>query len=341
MLDCSLMPKTKSKRKKGRGQGTPAKRERREIALRGVGGDMSKSSRAEATSDQHAKKDPLAVTRETRDLALILPGISDRMIGFFQVAAVSPFFVASWVNNGLLIQDFFLFTLFFGALVIGTFAQSVHERRAHLPFPEQLLLFCSASCVIVPFVAYAETRDILPSLLLAGVATLRLFAAQIDPKSPASFGLLACAVVLGSSASACLGAYVASRELYLPYLIFGFVPGMMLASALVIQYLPMFEKSGWRRSQMVLKKDGTEVIRPAGISRLFILLLIGGPLLPALLVPFQYLASSFALPVLSLSRVPNVAEDLLKAPQVEAKHFYQVILLAILSQILLLIAAYV
>lgn len=268
------------------------------------------------------------------------PFISDRMNGFFQVAAVVPFFVTAWVSNGVIIGDIFLFSVFFGSIVLGTMTSSVMQRQKEIPFPEQLQQIFLVLAVVMAAVCYSETKSAEVSLILAAATFLRILSAKIEPRSLLSFFLVLLSLVVSSSLIAPLGAYLHERHVYYPFLLFGYVPSMILGSALVIKYSPLFESRGWARTRMRVNRQGKEVKLPAGISRLFILLLLGGPLLPALLVPFHYLANSFVLPVLSLARAPNIAEDFLHQKKPEAELFFKVTLLAILSELLLLGAAF-
>ena len=260
--------------------------------------------------------------------------------GFFHIAAVSPFFITAWISNGVIVGDYFLFTVFFGSIVLGTMASSVVQKRDEIPFPEQLLQIFLAAAMGLSVLTYSETKSVEVSLIVAAASFLRILSARIEPRSLFSFFLVLIALIVSSSLIAPLGAYLQERAIYYPFLLFGYVPSMILGSALVIRYSALFEANGWKRSRLHVNKQGKEVTRPAGISRLFILLLLGGPLLPALLVPFHYLANSFVLPVLSLGRAPNIAEDFLHSKKPEAELFFKVTLLAILSEFLLLGAAF-
>ena len=43
-----------------------------------------------------------------------------------------------------------------------------------------------------------------------------------------------------------LGAFIEDKSIYLPFALYGIVPGLVLSSALVVKYAPLFEQTGGR-----------------------------------------------------------------------------------------------
>ena len=316
------MPKSKTKRKK------PKKQRRSGDRPASATGQLSDSLVAPSTNGYHLKPQPS-----------FIGGISDRSEGLFHVASTMPFFLCSWISAGLQIKDVLLFTLFFGSIVVSSISASVRLKRDTIPFPEQLELLLGAALAVIAVWSYAETDNLLVFEVVAGGGVIRLLASLIEVRSVRTLFLILAAHIVGTALVAPLGGFLGQREMYFPFAIFGVVPGCILASALVVKYSPLLKEHGWKRVRVVQKKNGERVL-PGAMTKLFSLLLILGPVVPVSLAAFRIVPQAFSLTILSLSRIPVTAEGFMKEEVPDSRTYFRLILTALASELLMLIAAF-
>ena len=170
------MPKSKSKRKKPQRAPRPS-RERKTVVSSDASSGPSETPKEHSLSTNGYHVPKLPVTAE---------GITDRMEGFFQVASVLPFFVTAWIAAGIQVKEVFLFSLFFGSMILGSIVHSAKLRGDAIPFPEQLYKILAAALVVICLWAYSETGSVEVLVLLGGAGVLRFLSNLIEVERPAT-----------------------------------------------------------------------------------------------------------------------------------------------------------
>lgn len=324
------MPKSKSKRKLPQRKPRPSKQRAQSTAA----GNPEFASEVSSLGEISTSGKPI---RKESEFAI--KGVSDRVDGFFQLAAILPFFSTAWIENGLLVKDSLTFTVLLGALILGSLARSVNLRKDEIPFPGQLIQFIAIGAGVLCFAVYYLTGSVEATLLTASATVLRILAFLLDIRNVFSLCLYGITLVVSTTLLAPLGAFLGSGIVYLPFFVFGVVPGFVLAAAEVLRYSPILEKDGWTRAQMGKTRDGKEVQRPGSLTRLLVLLLIAGPVVPAFLASFEYIPIPFMITVVSLYGAPAVAEGFQNKSTDESVLYGNVIRVAITAIAAMFLAA--
>jgi len=192
-----------------------------------------------------------------------------------------------------------------------------------------------AAGIIISF--FLLTRAPLATVLLVFYCILALCRSVTEVANTRTLLFTLTALTLEMLLLAILGAFSQAQVIFLPVALVGFVPATYLIAAEIARHAEIFELTGWRRTQAI-EKGEAKVVRPAGLTRLFSLFLVIGPLVPIALAPLNLLPVSFLLCALTIYFLPSLGTSFLERLQSNRLIALRCIHLAFLASILSLIA---
>lgn len=270
---------------------------------------------------------------------------SNDSAGLYQLVTVAPFFIASWVAGGFIISrmtEFFIVTL---VMIVGSYTGEL-EKNKKLSYKKEFKIISTAILVALIFWFSSVTSHLALTLLLAVTVLIQRLSEYIDFSNVKNIILKCSGMIIRMSLYSLIGIvsqrYVENPEIQWQYVVFGFVPGTLLAGSLIARKSQVFINSSWSRFSEGKNKKGEAVKRPAGLTRLLSMFLILGPALPTILTPFDIFPTPFLFTAVAFYFVPNILEDYLNESQADAVIAMRTANLALaMSALVLLIGIFV
>jgi hypothetical protein len=254
-------------------------------------------------------------------------GIKDNLYrnnaeGMSRVATWLPLFVGAWLVSGLLLTNLTLFSL----LVIPMIALQIllHGKQERpIPFEKEFELALLIGVILFPLLLFHWYGNPYMALLsfLANVCSfylakytrrnvlqsiLRSILQSILPALLAQIGVMSQLPLAKLSEQSNL------MDIYFGYFVLGIVPGTILGARELLLAYPLFKAEGWTLQTKHLTKDQNEKTRPGSFTRLVVIILIIGPAIPSLLLPFSLFPETFLIASLSFLVLPKIAEKIQK-----------------------------
>jgi len=224
----------------------------------------------------------------------------------FNLVVFSSFLVGAIVAGRFLLNDFTLFSIVLISIIAahktGIFGQ-IEEKK----FSNNILLaFFLILQLILCGTFYRLTEDNAALIVLIVTLLICLMRPFLSCSTPLKVLSVCFLVCVEMSLLAVLGVYTqfADRIVFETALL-GFIPALLVSSSLIARYVNVFEEAGWKRSYLHQKKNGKEVLRPGGISRLFATLLIVGPAICFALGTLGWLPQGFILVAIFSAQLPG------------------------------------
>lgn len=249
-----------------------------------------------------------------------------------------PLFLSVWLVNGIIIKELKLFAL----STVPLLAHYLFRSRSNPGiFLEKEL---GVGFRLAPFIAalyfFSELGrpDLALTLALANIFLDLYFLESrsslfLIVKSLSAPLLMASLSLLGINSQLKLSSIT---EIYLPYCLLGLIPGTLVSARLILLNADIFSSLGWALGS----SDKNEKSQPTNYSRLATFLLVIGPALPAMLLPFNYLPQSFLVSSFSFFIIPKIAEKIQTASEPETLKLTSIntLLLAVGLELTLFIA---
>lgn len=246
---------------------------------------------------------------------------SKEAAGLYQLVTILPFFIASWVAGGFIIgrmEEFFIVTL---TMIVGSYAGEL-ERNKKLHYKREFTLVSTAILIGLIFWFSSFTSHLPMTVMLAATVLIQRLSEYVDFSSVKNVLLRSFSIVVRMSLYSLIGIvsqrYPENPNIQWQYMVFGFVPGTLLAGSLIAKKSQVFINSSWNRYTEGKNKKGEKVKRPAGLTRLFSMFLIFGPALPTIFTPFDVFPTPFLATALAFYFVPTILEDYLNETQANA-----------------------
>jgi hypothetical protein len=233
------------------------------------------------------------------------------------------FFASSWLVSGLISQNYEILTLvFFPLIFIFLYTEKQLKEKNNITLNKNIL-FLTLSTIYSSYLFYRDQRYIIVILFFIA-SQLRLILPIINFRKNnqsifsfivsclSSFVFFACLLLLGL--------FSQTKDDFilddLKYLVLVLIPGTVFIAREILRYSNFLKMKGWT-FESIKNKDEKILKRPGSISRLIIGLMIIGPAIPALLLPFNVIPQSLFAVSLCFLKVPKLAEEI----QAEAGSF--------------------
>lgn len=296
-----------------------------------------KDEAAKSSERPHAKEKPPKQSFRQKLLA-------DDARALFQIVSYSPLFVGAWIAGGLALDEVPAFAAATGVIIAVHFFLGTYERE--ILFVKEMRLLVTAGAVGLLLYLYNLTGQPLLCLVLAFAAACQcgsgfLALRKESQRTPLNVSLQAALLVV---AMCCLGIVGINSQTFtygpavLLHGLIGFVPGTILAAALIARFAPQFEQAGWRRQREVESEGDEKKIRPASLSVCFSLLLLAGPVLPTALSPLGIIPSTFLITALLFYPLPRLGESFFNGTKPDRLIAVQTTMAAAAGSLLVLVA---
>ena len=235
-------------------------------------------------------------TPADREPSLLANNINKRSIidlseeGLKRFTYFFPFVASALLVYRFQIVHFQTFSLFLAITALGYHCASTLTLRHRHSSPNYKFTLYYGVEIILILIQYNLTSDAEITLMILAFLGMGLLRGLLAFTSPLAIILGGVGLIIEVSIVSVLGVYSQEQQLTIDVLkvgILGLVPGCVLASALVIENLELFEKQGWQRSKFAPNRKGIDVRRPKGISQCYSLLLVIGPIIAISQVFFQ------------------------------------------------------
>lgn len=235
--------------------------------------------------------------------------------GLFAMTAFSPLFFGAWLAGGLILDENLVFVVLTAGIIVAHYTEAFRQREDIIFIRDlELLLYLAQAALLAGF--YYLTQMLIPSVLVGVAMILVLLDNRLRLDSPFSVICSCVALVLRMSLFGILGilsqVHSQNPEVVLQHGVLGFVPGLVLASAVVAKNSPVFSAVGWQRSREITKKNGEKVNRPGKLTMLFSFLLVIGPAIPVAIAPLGLFPTPFLVCALAFFAVPKLAQSFLE-----------------------------
>jgi hypothetical protein len=253
-------------------------------------------------------------TRIRRRPSLISKLYANDCAGLYQLVIIAPFFIASWTAGGFVLDNMSEFMVLTLALLAANYIVELYNNPSMM-YRREFRLLSSASIVGLLFWFDALTQLHSLTLLIGLALLMQILSGTLDHSSPRRV-LLHSSTILArmcifSLAGILTQRYDSDPNLRWEYMVFGFVPGFVLAASFVARYAQVFANNGWKKSKKVTKKKGEVIVRPAGLTQIFSLILVTGPAIPTMLTPFNHFPTPFLLAATAFYSIPKILENFL------------------------------
>lgn len=264
---------------------------------------------------------------------------SNEAEGLYLFVGYFPFFAGSWIAGGLVLDQLVPFVLATTVILVSTYGKRILFEN-QIVFKKEFSLILAASIIALLFLYYSYTAQLSICALLGLSALMYLLEISIHYSSPSRVILKAVSLLFRMSIYSIVGVltqrYATHPKFVLEYIVFGFVPGSILAASIITRYSQVFLNHGWKRSQLVVNK-GKEITRPASLSRLISLFIVVGPAIPLLLTPFDIFPTPFLAIAFGFTLIIKNLESYLKAEKPDAQLAIEQANIALLMSIVLLL----
>lgn len=254
-----------------------------------------------------------------------------------------PLMITAWIFGGLQIQNTTAFGLIMSVMLLAHYLELMAKARIPYSFSstKQVAAHVLALILSIGFAYYFE--NILAGVLLGIYYIFSLPAAYLKKNNVKNILTIMISTLVRMCLLSLLGCFCQTKEIYFPVLIFGIIPAGFLLASDVAFNTKVFIAEGWQRSFYHPKKnkEGVEKLlaRPLGLSRLYVLLLVLGPIVPVVFVPIGFLSEAFILAILPLYYMPNMASCFMEELKTDRELAFKTINLALLESFFVFIAA--
>lgn len=260
-----------------------------------------------------------------------------------QFVSYLPFVISAWVLGGHAVKDATAFGLLMSVMLLAHYLELISKGRIPYAFTKikQYIAHSLAIFLSLFFAYYSE--NFFAGILLGLYYLFCLVSIYVSKDKVRNIFINLFSLISRMCFLALLGGFCQTKEFFLPSIILGFIPGAFLLAAEVAACSEVFLKEGWKRSYFHPQKNKAGevqqlVIRPLGLSRVFVLLLVLGPLVPISLVPFGLLYDAFILAILPLYFMPNMANSFMEELKPDKRLGIMALNFALLECVLVLIA---
>jgi hypothetical protein len=306
------MPISRNKRKKPKSKTKP---------VRQSPGAMKEKPSKEAKPQAAVVKEPPPKPKKEK-LSLYQMLYQDDAEGLMRVVRFSPLITGAWLAGGFILSDVLVFAVLTAALILAYYTAPLSKRDDVIFIKDfKYVLYLVQAGLL--WVFYSLSQQWLMGVIAVLASLLVLGSGFLSLKTPASVILSMCSLVGQMSLFAVLGIFSQIHdkkpEMLVQYAVLGFVPGMVLAAALAARHSKVFLDAAWQRSFSKQSKDGKELLRPGGLSRLYSMFIVLGPALPVALAPLGLFPWPFMACGLGYIFIPQTAENFLEEKQSDAQ----------------------
>ncbi len=305
------------------------------------GFEKIKQNSAEVSKDSPLKAREIIKRNPFKEFVILLYENDAELLK--QFISYLPLVISAWVLGGLAIKDATAFGLLMSIMLLAHYLELIFKGRLPYAFTKRKQYLAHSLAVLLTLFFVFYTANFFAAALLGLYYLFCLVPIYIPKNKVKNIFINLFSLISRMSLLALLGGFCQTKEFFLPSIILGFIPGAFLLAAEVALYSEVFLKEGWKRSYFHPQKNkegGVEKlqVRPLGLSRLFVLLLVMGPLVPVSLVPFGLLYDSFILAILPLYFMPNMANSFMEELKPDKKLGMISLNFALLESLLVLIA---
>ena len=288
---------------------------------------------------ERKKKGRRSTDREPSSAEFVAPSIPVED-PFFTALLFAPLVLGCITASGLEPPKSFLFTLIIAALIFAKFlgsqlqlirslkplADVAHSKRdLELSLSEarlqenQFRKRKKVNALLLAFLTLGSLTSVFVFSGSAAATTLLAFASiciatqfTLSLRSLRELVIHLCIVIIFPSTLPLLGIFSQVEQLPFQPFILGFVPGTLLAAALIARHGELFEKLGWSYSKEVTTKKGLVTLRPGEIGKLYSIMILLGPAVAFLLVITETFPPPVMFSVAILFLTPKLFERYIK-----------------------------
>jgi hypothetical protein len=236
--------------------------------------------------------------------------------GLFNISLWFPFFASSWLVSGIVGQQYLTLSLvFFPLIFIFLHTEKQLKEESNIQ-PNTNMVFVSLITIYSLYLFYRDPRYVITVLFfIAAQSRLILPIVNFRKNNQSNFSFIVSAIFpfIFFTCLMYLGMFSQTKDDFvvddLKYFILVLIPGTVLISREMFRHSQFLKLKGWTFKNFIHKNDKS-IIRPGGISRLIVGLMIIGPAIPALLLPFNIIPKSLFVVSLSFLKVPKLAEEI-------------------------------
>ena len=271
--------------------------------------------------------------------------LANRGEGLYRIVVFLPLFVGAWLAGGFVLSELLIFMLITVAVIFMEYARAIRDREDVIFIKDLRSLIYLAQAGLV-YACYALANVLWLPLLLGGtllVMYLRLLLPETKPLFVLGSALLLvlqlCCFSLLGIGSQLFAVHEPPVSVNWTWAILGYVPGMLLAAAVLLRNAEVLMRGGWGRSITKSKKDGRTVLRPRLLTSSYSLFALLGPGLVVASMPFNIFPLSMlaACVVLVVAAMRN-CQALLEESASDETLVIRSLNVAALSEMLLLLA---
>jgi hypothetical protein len=242
----------------------------------------------------------------------------DEGLGMSYVASWFPLFAGAWLVSGITLQNIEILSLCIFPLIF-THLASHAKTQYQIPFLREMRILVLVISILFPLIinnwySHAALSVISGSANVAYFLTSYGNARSIPHSLALSLitflfpGLLAQIGIMSQLTPGTQSEVTSFTSFYPGYSILGLVPGSILAARTLLLSRSLFLDAGWTLNTTKRDKKGNETVRPGSFARLVVLVMILGPAIPSVQLPFRLLPDSFLLASAALLLLPKTAE---------------------------------
>jgi uncharacterized membrane protein YjjP (DUF1212 family) len=254
-------------------------------------------------------------------------GIKDNLYrnnaeGMSRVATWIPLFVGAWLVSGLFLTNLTLFSLLVTPMIAVQILLHGKKDRS-IPFEKEFEMALLTGMVLFPLLLLHWYGNPSITLLSFFANLLSFYLKKHESRNvPQSIirsllqsilpALLAQMGVMSQLSLEKLSEQSGILEMYYGYFVLGIVPGTILGARELLLAYPVFKSEGWTLQTRYTTRENIEKTRPGSFTRLVVIILIIGPAIPSLLLPFSLFPETFLIASLSFLVLPKIAEKIQK-----------------------------
>lgn len=262
--------------------------------------------------------------------------------GLFRLVAFSPLITGTWLAGGIALSGVSTFAAVASALIFSQYLPSFIKDKDVI-FIRDFKLVLYVVLIGLWYLFYFLSSHLLAVVLLAFASILLICSGFLRLDSPRTVIIAQLSLIMQMCLFSLVGiasqSYRITTDIFLEHAILGLVPALILSASLTAKYSRVFLDASWSRGYSVTAKDGSLLLRPSSLSRLFSLLLLFGPIIPVSFAPLGIFPWSFLLCCILYLFIPNIAEGFLKERISDKDVSLKTIHLALLASFLVFLSA--
>lgn len=302
------------------------------------------STQSSSTNEQGGEQSSESARGKTRGwkASLLDTLYQNEAEGLRRLIRFLPLFTGAWLVGGMLLANVWQF-ITVSALALLSYFAAHPEKRKQAPFAELIDMLLYAAVLGLLCFLYLISNSPAFTLLTGAVLVLIWLSEKLVLESVFAVLLLSAERIVEMSLLSLLSVYsqleLGTIAFHWEYCILGFVPACSLAAAYIARYSYVFLNAGWQRSKEVEHPKKGRIVRPAGLSQLFSLLLLLGPALPVALSPLGLFPASFLLIAFAFFPIPKLCQSFLEGSMADVVVFFSSLRIAAMLSGLVFLAA--